>query len=224
MVEARMSLRFVAGDLEISRDALRRALRSRIDGQSDFNLGPSFCCPGSPGPETAGPFGLAARGPVIADNNGDPWENWAQLEALHFFLLEHSSWETGVVQDFANQDEIANNLGWAGAPTAKEPRGSPGPREIGGPASDPQQVPPSAPDTNLCPGILERQEGIMSSLASTGHEYGDLPRLPHIIRGGWVTGPRLPPVTGSSSSPSASTPTRQGNSTWTPTPSPGTVT
>ena len=27
MVEARMSLRFVAGDLEISRDALRRALR-----------------------------------------------------------------------------------------------------------------------------------------------------------------------------------------------------
>ena len=32
----------------------------------------------------------------------------------------------------------------------------------------------------------------MSSLASTGHEYGDLPRLPHIIRWGWVTGPRLP--------------------------------
>ena len=26
----------------------------------------------------------------------------------------------------------------------------------------------------------------MSSLASTGHEYGDLPRLPHIIR--WGTG------------------------------------
>ena len=49
---------------------------------------------------------------MIADNNGDPWENWAQLEALHFFLLEHSSWETGVVQDFANQDEIADNLGW----------------------------------------------------------------------------------------------------------------
>ena len=49
---------------------------------------------------------------MIADNNGDPRENWAQLEALHFFLLEHSSWETGVVQDFANQDEIANNLGW----------------------------------------------------------------------------------------------------------------
>ena len=140
--------------------------------------GPSFCCPGIPGSETADRFGLAARGPVIADNNGDPWENWAQLEALHFFLLEHSSWETGVVQDFANQDEIADNLGWPVHQLRKSLAVLRDLGEIEVQRRTHNRYRLRLPTLIFAPGILDRQEGIMSSLASTGHEYGYLPRLP----------------------------------------------
>ena len=64
----------------------------------------------------------------------------------------------------------------------------------------------------------------MSSLASTGHEYGDLPRLPHIIRWGWVTGPRLPSGHRFVLIALCQYANEAGEFTWTPTPSPGTVT